>query len=200
MSDAADLPASWGADEGSPPRRRRGLLWAAVAVVIVVVGVGAFFALRQVQKNVEKEWPARWSGPPSGLDTKDPTASGVAPDIEPGAYLWNDFQGWHLWVVMGDGVGPVQGTLTSDKDFDDVALATARVGSMQPKGGQISFSFPADAKVAGIDFSPGFYAEKIELKLSKAIPVFEGGAKKRSRSPVVIDKLDADDPLAAGNG
>ncbi len=196
MSDGTELPASWGADENGPSSGRW-LKWLGGVVVLALLVAGGVIAAQQISKNTKKAWPALLSVRPGGLGQQGDKPADTTTDLPPGAYLWNDFDGWHLWIVNGSGVGPVRGTLSSDKSFARSTLATPKVGSIKADGSTITFSLPADSKVVGIDFSPDFYAKRIELKLDENIPVFEGNVKKRVKLPVVIDKLDASDPAAA---
>lgn len=199
MSDGNDLPGSWSNEGSTSTSSRKPWRWIAVAVVVVLVAVGAFIAIQQIRKDQEKAWPAVLSVRPGGLGQQGESPTESDPEVEPGAYLWTDFQGWHLWIVNGDGVGPVRGTLTSDKDFDEAALAEAKIGSIRPDGATIDFTLPSEPAVVGIDFDPGFYTKRLELTLSEDIPIFEGNVKKRVKLPLVIEKLDADDPAATGN-
>jgi hypothetical protein len=196
MSDGTDLPESWGTDE-SGSSSNRWLKWVGGAVVLALLVVGGVIAAQKISKKTEKAWPAVLGGPPGGFVSTGAKANDPAPGAVPGGYLWNDFQGWHLWIVHGGGVAKVQGTLTSDKDFAKAELAVGGVGSLRSEGNKVTFSLPASGKVAAIDFGPGFYAKKIGLQLDADIPVFEGGTKKRVKLPVVIEKLDASDPAAA---
>jgi hypothetical protein len=196
MSDGTDLPESWGTDE-SGSSSNRWLKWVGGAVVLALLVVGGVIAAQKISKKTEKAWPAVLSVRPGGLGQQGEKPAGTTTDLPPGAYLWNDFDGWHLWIVNGSGVGPVKGTLSSDKSFAKSGLATPRVGSINADGSTLDFSLPADAKVVGIDFAPDFYAKRLELKLDVDIPVFEGNVKKRVKLPVVIEKLDASDPAAA---
>jgi hypothetical protein len=196
MSDGPSLPASCGADERGPGSRRW-ILWVGAVVVVVLLVVGGFIAAQNLQKSTRKAWPVVYSLRAGGLGAQGSPAAQVDPKEAPGVYLWNDFYGWHLWIVTGEGVGRVTGTVTSDQSFDKAALATSNVGSIKADSKTIRFSLPADAKVVGIDFAPGFYATRLKVDVGNKMAIYEGNVKRRASSPLVIKKLDASDPAAA---
>ncbi|MEZ5140749.1 MAG: hypothetical protein R2711_18850 [Acidimicrobiales bacterium] len=84
-------------------------------------------------------WPADLGGRPAGLGEIDEIAAEVTPEVEPGAYLWNDFDGWHLWFAFGDGFDRATGTIRSDDDVSKLLLSPTSSGTASGDGGEVSF-------------------------------------------------------------
>ncbi len=130
-------------------------------------------------------WPPAVAGRPKAFGgLGDPPPSSGA-GLEDGLYLWNDFDGWHLWQVGG---GSEDGaTITAD---DTYAKAAGTGGSVDVTNDANLLTFSrgsASEPVVGVDFSPGFYAKTMvvttrgELTLhlgarGKAAPRFYGMA------------------------
>lgn len=112
---------------------------------------------------VKMIWPSEIGGRPAGLGARGDKAP-AATDAAPGVYLWNDFDGWHLWVVRGPGVDKVAGTITSSADIlkiDPAATADAN-GLVTMEGKEVRFDFTAaTAAVVGVDFNPGYRVQSI---------------------------------------
>ncbi len=114
---------------------------------------------------VKKRWPAEVGGRPAPFGDRG-QAAGDPGDAQPGLYLWNDFDGWHLWVVQGDGIGPVSGTITSTADVTKAvsALPDDPGASIQIDGKTIRYDFSkGTAPVQGVDFNPGFRVESLTV-------------------------------------
>jgi hypothetical protein len=199
MDDAEQptTPSSWQADDAEALERGRrrlplGLLaiGALVLVGIVVVAVSRIGDL----EPTEKAWPEIGSRP-AGLG--EPGAADAAPTAEPGAYLWRDFDGWHLWVVNGEGVAGVSGTLTSDADLARARLAAPGTGEVTTDGEQATFELTDDVPVVGIDFEPDFFAEELEIDLrTEAGPLDPTLLRVRGEPaasmPLRIEKVEVD--------
>lgn len=193
--DPQDLPASW-ADEnaeaaGGGRRRWPWLVGAAVAVVVVAL---ALVALLSGGGEEKRAWPDAVGGRPAGLGQRDQTAADVTPTADPGVYVWNDFDGWHLWVVNGDGVPSVSGTITSTDDISKAQLSQPGAGSVSVDGKTATFSLPDQPGLVGIDFEPGFFAKQLTITLQgpdgpvDASLVTTGSATPVTKLPLVIDK------------
>lgn len=141
-------------------------------------------------------FPAEIGGRPAGLGARGEKAPDVkvGEDTKPGVYLWSDYDGWHLWVVNGEGVPPVKGTITSN---DDIAKATAAVpgaGTVKADGKVVTFDLPAQPGLVGVDFNPGFFAENLVFTLDGPdgpVPedvVFLGSKSVQAPYPLVIAK------------
>src|SRR5699024_619544 len=98
-----------------PSTRRRSsrtlLILAGAAVLRIALGGGLVqLRLRGAEETV---WPTSSQfRPPEGLGGAGTPAVDVDVDAAPGVYAFQDFQGWHLWVVNGDGIGSVTGRIT----------------------------------------------------------------------------------------
>lgn len=202
MSDAEHptsepLPASWSADEQEAVRResKGRKMFVIIAVVMAVVACGAIFVWsRSGGGPEERAWPASISGRPAGLGENGQTAAEVTPDAKPGVYLWSGFDGWHLWVVPGEGVRDVKGTITSTVDIAKASLSAPGNGSVTTSGHTVTFDLATDAAVTGVDFEPGFYAKELEVTLEGAdgrlspSVVTLGQDTPAKAVPVVIEK------------
>lgn len=193
------LPSSWRADEeeataraGKGPRLAYivgGVFAALVLVAIVLVATDPFGG-----DDVEKAWPGIVSSRPVGLGTTGQLAEEVTPDAEPGAYLWSDFDGWHLWVVFGPGIESVSGTISSDEDISKAVLTPLTSGDFAAEGKELTFDLSGEAPLSGIDFEPGFFAERLELTLDGPDGpidvglVTQGSEGEVTALPLVVEK------------
>ncbi|MCB0995485.1 MAG: hypothetical protein KDB21_10365 [Acidimicrobiales bacterium] len=127
-------------------------------------------------------WPAIVKGRPGplGLDGAAPPAE--LPELDPGYYLFNDFNGWHLWAV-GD-VGDSSAEVVLDADFprvDQVGgepdLEVDRNSFRLARGG-------ADEPVVGVDFSSGFYGTTMVVTITGDAPLRVGTSARTVRSPL----------------
>jgi hypothetical protein len=206
MDDAphAPTPDSWKAEEAEVlgGKRRRPPLVLLVAGVVAVVAVLVVVVLRIGDlEPTEKAWPTGLGPRPTGLgstgqSTADAAAAGI--DAAPGAYFWRDFDGWHLWVVNGDGVSGLTGTLTSDEDFAQARLSAPGNGTVSTEGGRVKFALADDLPVAGLDFEPGFFADELELDLFSGGEPLEAtrllvGPEPASTMPLRIEKAEVVD-------
>ena len=146
-----------------------------------------------------KGWPAEVRGRPAGLGTTKVPAGEVTPTAEPGAYIWSDFDGWHLWVVNGAGVPAITGTLTSNDNLGKAVLAIEDAGEITLNGKSATFTLPTDRPLVGIDFNPGFYANKLVFTLNgpDGAPLDGALIKTGSKSaaapfPIVIEMVTPD--------
>ncbi len=196
-ADAPQLPDSWNVEDAEVARTgpRWGLIVGGVVLVTVLVAAGVV-GFQVAMEKTKKAWPASVSGPPDGLGG---TPAEAWPDVEPGVYLWNDFGGWHLRVVNGEGVAGVKGTIVSGDEIASAEAATAGEGTAVIDGETIEFDLPAEPRVAGVDFNPGFYAEKLTVTLEgtdgpvdpKLVTV--GREREVTKVPVVVEKVREDD-------
>lgn len=191
------MPSSWAADEQDTVRaagksRRTFVIAGIVVALILVAGV---IALSQRSSGPEERaWPAAAGGRPAGLGKTGDTADQVTPTAKPGVYVWNDFDGWHLWVVNGDRVKGVRGTITSSDEISKADLSARGAGTVRTKGTTTTFDLKGEGPLAGIDFEPGFYSKRIEITLADGngplAPslVTLGGSNPVKALPLVIDK------------
>lgn len=147
----------------------------------------------------KKGWPAEVRGRPEGLGTTKVPATEVTPTAPPGAYIWSDYDGWHLWVVPGPGVPAITGTLTSNDDLGKAILAIEGAGTVTLNGKSANFTLPADKPLAGIDFNPGFYANKLVFTLNgpdgvplDAALIKTGKTATNVEFPIVIEMVVPD--------
>ena len=194
----SDLPSSWKAEESDAARAdrsgsRRWLLAGAVGLVLVAGIVAALVATGGIGPK-ERAWPAEVGGRPAGLGGEKETAAEVTPDVPAGVYLWQSFDGWHLWAVNGDGLDGLTGTITSSDDIVDAVSSAPNDGTVSVAGKTIAFDLGGSAAVAGVDFDPGFsrqltfVLETADGKV-RASQVFTGQDREPVDAvPVVIDK------------
>ncbi|MBX3285620.1 MAG: hypothetical protein KF703_09780 [Actinobacteria bacterium] len=198
MGDAAsETPDSWSVEDAAVARRgpRWGLIVGGVVLVALLVA-GGVIGFQIAMEKTKKAWPASAGGPPAGFGG---APAEVAADVAPGVYFWNDFGGWHLWIVNGDGVSGMKGTITSGDEFASGEVATAGEGTATTEGKTLTFDLPAEPRVVGVDFNPGFYAEKLTVALEagggpvdpKLLTV--GRERTVSALPFVLDKVREDD-------
>lgn len=196
----AGLPSSWNEEDADAIRteaksKKWWIIGGIAVVLLAIVGVLAVVNLRDPE---ERAWPASVDGRPEGLGGEKETAAGVTPSADPGVYIWNSFDGWHLWVVNGAGLEGLSGTIKSSNDLVGAESSAPDAGTVSVDGKVINFDLDGDAAVAGVDFDPGF-AKRLTFTFEsgggdvKAAQVFTGGASKAvDRVPVVIDKAPVD--------
>lgn len=190
-------PASWAAEQEAAGRSggSRRALWVVLAVAAVVVIGGIIVVWSKAGSGPEERaWPDAVSGRPEGLGDNGQTAAEVTPNAKAGVYLWSGFDGWHLWVVRGDGVQGVKGTIESSVDVGRATLSAPGQGKVSVDGHTITFDLTSDSELVGIDFEPGFYSKKLTVDLEEAdgpvapATVTLGPKTAATSMPVVIDK------------
>jgi hypothetical protein len=201
MSDtpgsASDLPSSWKEEEDDALRadrssRRWWVLGGIVLVVLVAAGIVAY--VNRSDGPVDRAWPESYGGRPDGLGGDGDTAADVTVAADPGVYIWNGFDGWHIWVVDGDGLDGLKGTITSSDDIVSASSSAPDAGDATVDGKQVTFDLDGSTAVAGVDFDPGFSKEltfTIETDGGpvKADQVFTGSKPTSATSvPVVVEK------------
>lgn len=120
-------------------------------------------------------WPPAVSGRPPALGKQgEPPPSSVS-GIEDGYYLWQDFYGWHLWLV---GDSSATATVTVDAD---VAKAEAVGGTdVEQQANLFTVSRgSADGEVVGVDFNPGYYAKTMVVSVDGDVKLHVGARRYR---------------------
>ncbi|MEZ5181723.1 MAG: hypothetical protein R2702_07600 [Acidimicrobiales bacterium] len=200
--DPPTAPSSWQHDElAEVERAERGrrlpLLLGGAAGLLVIAAIAYVLMAKPFDVQRDLVWPADLGGRPAGLGEIDEIAAEVTPEVEPGAYLWNDFDGWHLWFAFGDGFDRATGTIRSDDDVSKLLLSPTSSGTASGDGGEVSFELDDSAPLVGIDFEPGFYAKRVEVRIEGPdgpLPddmVHRGQAAKPAALPLVEEKDDA---------
>ncbi len=203
MSDTApppdsDLPSSWDEEDHDALRadaKSRRWWWIGGAALLIVVALVAVLVVaNRASDPEERAWPDAVGGRPEGLGGENETAAQVTPSADPGVYIWQSFDGWHLWVVSGDGLDGLTGTITSNEDIVSARSSDEDAGTATLDGKEITFDLDAGAPLAGVDFDPGFSRE-LTFRLEtadgevSADQVFTGSGKTPADAvPVVIDK------------
>ena len=159
-----DLPESWEVEDAEVKRPRSKVLLVVGIVVVALLAVGAVSLLFR-KDDPKKAWAASTGGPPTSLGGSTTQATA---DAKPGYYLWSDFDGWHLWVVNGDGVKGAKGTIENNDTFATAVLATKGAGTVTKDAKSVTFDLPSDPRVVGIDFNPGFYSNDLKVSLTDA--------------------------------
>lgn len=146
------------------------------------------------EKPKKAAWPAEINNKNPKLGGKDDGPAQVPADAPQGVYLWSDFQGWHLWVVQGDALGDVTGTITSNVNMAKAELAVADAGTVNTNATTSTFALPGGTRVTGIDFNPGFYSKQVAITLqtpdgpvdAKLIKIGSKGAE--APTPIIFEK------------
>ncbi|MEZ5183086.1 MAG: hypothetical protein R2702_14635 [Acidimicrobiales bacterium] len=185
MSDAPPSPAAPSSADGTHDDRRAVRLTQIALVVVALVVVGLVLVTRGSSddgspsgssaaderpagdEDAKRTWPSETGGRPPGLGERGQGAAEVtlAGDVEPGVYLWSDFDGWHLWVVGGPAIPALQGTMSSNDAIARADLAVAGVGNVAVADKVATFDLPTGAPIVGIDFNPGFFADQLAFTL-----------------------------------
>jgi hypothetical protein len=110
-------------------------------------------------------WTPDASGRPAGLGSTGQRASAVTATAAPGTYLWDDTDGWHLWVVTAPGGAAVSGQITTDADVGSANSAVAG-GTVTTTDRTVKFTLPAGPALAGVDFDPGSATHEITVELT----------------------------------
>ncbi len=150
----------------------------AIALVIFLVGrsddgekvestasAGAPEVTTTVSTGSTSRWDPALSGWPEMLGAPNIPPDQVPGDTPSGAYLWSDFNGWHLWVVSGEGLETVTAIVSTD-DGLAAATAVAASGTAVSEGKQVTFTPTQGPRVAALDFEPGFYAKYVTVELT----------------------------------
>ena len=192
-----DVPSSWRADDDETVRvaeKRGRKAWIVVLVVVVAAVAGVAYAVASgTFDGKERAWPAQISLRPDGLGGERDTAADVKPTAAPGVYIWSSFDGWHVWVVNGGDVAGVKGTITSSDRIKRATSSAPKAGTVTHHGKTVAFDLDGSAKVAGVDFEPGF-SHHLVITLDGpdgpvAVKVVHLGHDAMAKAvPVVIDK------------
>lgn len=128
----------------------------------------------------EPGWPTWVMGQPRRLFEAEapPTEIGETP---PGFYLWLDFEGWHLWLVGGEG-SDASVEIQSDDAFSK-AEPVGTPPAIEQEGNRLRMSRgDASATSVGLDFNPGFFAKTLIVTTTGDLPLY-AGVSSRSGAP-----------------
>jgi hypothetical protein len=212
----------WQDDDG---QQKRTVLIAQIAlVVLVLIGLGVILAVKSRDDGDKKDdktaqvsdgssddgtttpttkdgkpkkpdWPKISANRPPALGKRGQVAKDVKSTAKPGVYIWNDFDGWHMWIVGGAGMpATISGTITSNDDIGRADPAIEGTGTSTVTGKIATFDMPTDKPITGVDFNPGFYANKLVFAINgpdgplDAALVKLGGGMKASSFPLVLEK------------
>ena len=118
-------------------------------------------------------WPSEIQGRPVafGGNAADPAAAKTI-GLEDGFYLWEGFDGWHVWEVGGTADDRI--TITADST---IAKADGVGGTVAIDKTANHFTFSrgsAGGKVVGVEFNPGYYANTIVVAVEGKLRVHVG--------------------------
>ncbi|MBX3286440.1 MAG: hypothetical protein KF703_13925 [Actinobacteria bacterium] len=139
-------------------------------------------------------WPTSVGGRPAAFGELDGAPGDAPGGAAPGVYIWSDYDGWHLWVVHGEGVGDVNGTVTGDDVVASAEVVPDGAGLVTMADQVIAFDIKDGETIAGFDFNPGFYAKRLEFVVNGAdgpLPaelVHVGKDAVPAPTPIVIEK------------
>jgi hypothetical protein len=141
-------------------------------------------------KPKKPEWPPAVGGRPPFLGKRGEGPDKAEADAPAGVYVWADYDGWHVWVVGGEGKAAAKGRITSDEPFSRGAAASDGQGTVTKNEKSIEFDFAtATAHAAGVDFNPGFFSKTLLVDVDgDDLPVFTGRKPAEATSPVVLTK------------
>jgi hypothetical protein len=165
----SDLPASWQEEDDDAARTdgRRRTWWVVGGIVVVILAAAGIFAFVQAMQPEDRAWPAAYGGRPDGLGGERESAADVTLSASPGVYIWESFDGWHLWVVNGDGLAGLTGTISSNSDLVEATSSAPDAGTVSVDKKTVTFDLSEGAAVAGVDFDPGF-ADRLTFRLETA--------------------------------
>ena len=154
-------------------------------------------------KPAEPIWPptnVRGRPPALGKVNQEAADVQVGAGAKPGVYVWNDYDGWHLWVVPGEGVGAIKGTIQGDGGFTKAnpaiaGVGTATVGATNDK--VLTFDLPPTPGLVGVDFN-GYTKRSYVFTISNADgtpfdpkKLFVGSKAATAPAPFVINATPA---------
>lgn len=191
------LPSSWQADEQqaveTAEKGSRRFWIITVVLVLVLFVVSVLVVSNQGDGVKERAWPATIDNRPGGLGEGD-TTEGAVPTASPGVYVWSDLGGWHLWIVNGEGVDGLTGSITSTDPIVSAEMSTASDGTVSIDDKELNLELKGEAPVEGITFDPGF-SHHLDFNLETAsgpVPdelIFLGAdAENPSEAPLSLDK------------
>jgi hypothetical protein len=123
----------------------------------------------------EPQWPSATAGRPAALGGQGEPPPADAGDLEDGFYLWQDFNGWHLFVVGGTDADQV--TIAGD---DTVSKAEPTGGSprIEIAGNAVTFARGgAGEEVVGMDFNPGYFAKTLVVTVEGDLRLHVGARR-----------------------
>jgi hypothetical protein len=139
-------------------------------------------------------WPVSVGGRPAAFGELDGSPADAPGGAAPGVYIWSDYDGWHLWVVHGEGVGDVNGTVTGDDVVASAEVTPSEAGVVTLADKVIAFDLKSEVPISGFDFNPGFYAKRLEFVVNgpdgPLAPelVHVGKDALPAPSPIVLEK------------
>lgn len=130
--------------------------------------------------TVEPGWPAWVLGQPRRLFEAEAPPAEIG-ETPPGFYLWLDFEGWHLWLVGGEG-SDASVEIQSDDAFSK-ADPVGEPPAIEQEGNRLRMSRgDASATSVGLDFNPGFFAKTLIVTTTGDLPLY-AGVSSRSGAP-----------------
>jgi hypothetical protein len=127
----------------------------------------------QVTLAAQPRWPSEIQGRPVAFGgTKADPAAAKTTGLEDGFYLWEGFDGWHVWEIGGGADDRI--TITADSE---IAKADGIGGTVavDKAGNHFTFSRGSAAgKVVGVEFNPGYYANTIVVSVEGKLRVHVG--------------------------
>jgi len=213
-TDEGDVPSepppttsSSPADPSNPPWLRGYAI--AASTVIIILLIGLVLVVASTRNDGDKDdatrpdgastedkprvWPSTLGGRPPAFGERDSLPAPQGTTIDPGVSLWNDFDGWHLWVVPGPGVQDVKGKIATDSEPSRASSAVEGQGSVLVQGNDILFDFTGvTAPIVGIEFNAPF-ANRVEVSAEgtdgplPAGTLFTGAQATPVTNPIIVE-------------
>ena len=141
-----------------------------------------------------RAWPDAVKGRPAAFGTRGTPPPTDAGSLTPGAYLWLDFDGWHLWIVQGPGAEKITGRIELGAEPTRAASTAADQGQVAIDGNAITFDLTnVEAPVVGVEFNT-FYAGTMKVSLEGSNGLIDAGnvhigrKETPSPNPIVLAK------------
>ncbi|MCU1452087.1 MAG: hypothetical protein JWN46_233 [Acidimicrobiales bacterium] len=192
MPDDEVFEDGWEDDEPSGPEpdhersRNPRVIWIAGGAVLVVAVIIVAVVLSRSSKNTSSStsstttapggkttktsnklaWPGAVAGRPVEFGKRGDGPDKAKALAAPGVYIWNDFDGWHVWVVKGAGTEKVKVQVASDKPLvGATVVGTAPTGLVKTPD-RVTFDFSTTtAHVSGLNINLGFFGKSVIISV-----------------------------------
>lgn len=129
-------------------------------------------------KTGKRHWPTFTYGRPKAFGKLNDPPPADPGKLQEGWYLWQDFDGWHLWLVGHPG-GAHASVTSDDKVLKADGAGDAKVSQT---ANRIDVIRNGSGEVLGVDFNPGYFAKTLIIAVDDGQQLHVGaGAGKRQQ-------------------